>query len=73
MNKLKYYRELKGLSRKQLSIKSGVSVRTIEALEYGFRKIDSTAAKTIYLLSDALGLCLMEDLLDIESYKCREL
>lgn len=64
-----YYRQLKGLSRKQLSIKSGVSVRTIEALEYGLRKIDLTAAKTVYLLSNALGLAFMEDLLDIENYK----
>lgn len=69
MNKLMYYRQLMSLSRKQLSIKSGVSVRTIEALELGFRDINLTSAKTVFLLSNALGLSLMEDLLDIESYK----
>lgn len=69
MNKLMYYRQLMSLSRKQLSIKSGVSVRTIEALEYGFRDINLTSAKTVFLLSNALGLAFMEDLLDIECYR----
>lgn len=58
----------KGLSRKQLSEKTGVDVRSIEKYETGERKIRDAASDRIYSLAKGLN-CRMEDLMVRERLK----
>ena len=53
MNRVKYYRELKGMSQEQLEKASGVSRVTISELE-NFKKED-VKMKTMIAIADALG------------------
>lgn len=55
-NFLKGFRESRKLTRKQLSDKTKISVRTIIAYENGERKLRSASLSTIFLLCYALAL-----------------
>ena len=57
-NKLKYYRELKGLSQEELSEQSKVSRTTISGLENGTIKV--TTNTTMDRLASALGVSTIE-------------
>ena len=65
MTKLKEKREQRGLSRSQLATKTGISLRTIEALEQGLRPIEKAQVLTVIKLADALD-CSVYDLINIE-------
>ena len=60
-SRLKIVREYKGLSRSQLSEKSGINYRSIEAYEQGLKDINNASVKTVLALSKALEC----DLFDI--------
>lgn len=62
---LKEIRTQKGVSQSELSRKSGVSIRNIQAYEQGQINIDNASAMTVYQLCKALG-CRYEDILSIE-------
>lgn len=59
MDRLREHREAKGLSREALARASRVSMKTIEAHEYG--RTSDVSVSIAYRISDALGLS-MEDL-----------
>ena len=59
--KLADIRNERGLSQRQLSEKSGVSIRMIQHYEQGFKDINKASAETIYRLAKSLN-CKMEDL-----------
>lgn len=63
MTKLELFRKEKGLSRKELSLKSHISLRTIEHLEQKDRDIKKSQYNIIKALADALN-CKIEDLID---------
>lgn len=65
VSSLKIIREKKGLSRKEVSERSGVNLRSLQDYEQGHKDIASAKGETLYRLSLALG-CTMEALLDIE-------
>ncbi len=60
---LKRIRNAYGISQKELSIKSGVSVRSIQMYEQRNKDINKANSITLYMLSRVLG-CNMEDLLE---------
>ena len=53
---LKYYRCRKGISQRELSEISGVSLRLIQHYEQGFRDISKAQAITVCKLASALGV-----------------
>lgn len=59
---LKWIREEKGITQKQLSEISGVSIKTIQALEQNERNIDNARLETLINLSIALH-CKISDLI----------
>lgn len=61
-NKLTYFRELRKLSKKQLSDLSGVNLRSINYYEEDTSLLKKAQAETLYALSKTLD-CTMEDLL----------
>lgn len=61
MNKLQELRKERMLSQKELSELSGVSARTIKALEQGYRDINKTSTTNLLRLAKTIG-CSMEDL-----------
>ena len=63
MNKLKERRKAAKMTQAQLSEKSGVDIRIVQALEQGYRDINKAAAATVRDLARAVG-CTVEDLLD---------
>lgn len=62
MNNLKQIRIKKGITRKELAEKSGISARTIESYEQGKRNINKAKIETIIKLSKALE-CNIEDIM----------
>ena len=64
--KLKEMRMKKGLTQEQLSEKSGVSFHTIQAYEYGLRRIDGAALETLCRFAIALD-CRIRDIIEGES------
>ena len=62
---LKDIRMEKKISQSELSRKSGVSIRNIQAYEQGQININNASAVTVYNLCKALG-CKYEEVLDIE-------
>lgn len=66
---LKKEREEKGLTQKQLSEISGISIKTIQAIEQNERNIDNSKLETLLNLSIALQ-CKISDL--IENPKLKE-
>ncbi|SFG26962.1 XRE family transcriptional regulator [Oribacterium sp. WCC10] len=72
---LKTLRELKGISRKDLALATGISFRSIQDYEQGHKELSSAKADTILKMSKALD-CTMEDLIsdvDLSSLKPSEL
>lgn len=63
-SKLKWTRELKGLSQRELAELSGVTKRMIECYEQGTRDINLASAAAVYKLATALGVP-MESLLNV--------
>lgn len=59
---LKTLRELKGISRKELADRTGISFRSIQDYEQGHKDICSAKAETILKMAKVLG-CTMEDLI----------
>ena len=64
--KLREMRMKKSLTQEQLSEKSGVSFHTIQAYEYGLRRIDGAALETLCRLAIALD-CRIRDIIEGES------
>ena len=62
---LKEIRELKGLSRKEVSEISGINFRSLQDYEQGHKNIASAKGETLYRLSLTLG-CTMEELIQGE-------
>ena len=62
VSKLKEFRKWKKLSQNELSLLSGVPVRTIKSYEQGTADISKAQAETLYSLSETLG-CSIEDLI----------
>lgn len=62
MNNLKQIRTKKGITRKELAEKSGISARTIESYEQRKRNINKAKIETIIKLSKALE-CNIEDIM----------
>lgn len=58
---LKNIRESKGLSRKEVSERSGINFRSLQDYEQGHKNIASAKGETLYRLSLTLG-CSMEEL-----------
>lgn len=73
MNKLKYIRKKKGMTRKELSEKSGINIRTIEGYEQGNRDIEMAYIDTLLSLSISLE-CKISDLLENKNTieKCKQ-
>lgn len=63
MNNLKFLRIKKGMTRKELSEKSGINIRTIEGYEQGKRDIEMAYIDTILSLSIVLD-CKISDLIE---------
>ena len=53
-SRLKYFREDKGMSQSELAKASGVSLRTIQAFEMGYRDINKAQVITVLQLAEAL-------------------
>ena len=64
--KLKEKRMEKSMTQEQLSEKSGVSVRTIQAYECGLRRIDGATLETLCRFAIALD-CRIRDIIEDES------
>ena len=64
--KLKEMRMEKDLTQEQLSERSGISVRTIQAYECGLRRIDGATLETLCRFAIALD-CRIRDTIDGES------
>jgi transcriptional regulator with XRE-family HTH domain len=65
MSKLAELRKLKGLSQRELGVKSEVSIRMIQNYEQGAKDINRAELKTAVNLARVLG-CHAEDLLEEE-------
>ena len=61
---LKRVRLSKGFTQKGLSEATGISLRTIQHWEQGSKDFNQAAAMTVYAVSQALGVDML-DLLDI--------
>jgi transcriptional regulator with XRE-family HTH domain len=61
---LKRVRASKGFTQKGLSEATGISLRTIQHWEQGSKDFNQAAAMTVYAVSQALGVDMIE-LLDI--------
>lgn len=64
---MKSLREKAGLSRKQLSEKTGINIRTIEAYEQGLKDINGAKLKTLLKLCLVLDCKLVELITDEET------
>lgn len=63
MTKLKAVRKNYGMTRNQLSMLTGIPVKTLEALEQGRRKITGLKIDRFFLLCEALN-CKPEDIIE---------
>ncbi len=68
MNNLQKIRKERGLTRKALSVISGIPEKSLENLEYGRRAIDGTKLDTLCSLAIALDVSIY-DLLESENLK----
>lgn len=66
MGNLKHIRINKGMSRAELSEKSGVKLTAIRDYEQNHKPINKASAISVYKLSNALDVK-MEDLLDYDN------
>lgn len=53
-SRLKFFREEKGLTQQELAEKSGVSLRSIQNYEQGFKDINGAKVVTVLALAEAL-------------------
>ena len=53
-SRLKFFRELRGMSQSELAEKSGVLLRTIQAYEQGYKDINKAQVITVLRLAEAL-------------------
>lgn len=60
---LRYFRNAYGCSQKELAIKSGVSLRSIQMYEQRNKDINKASAYTLFRLAKVLG-CSIEDLIE---------
>lgn len=67
MSKLQDRRKELDMTQVQLSRKSSVSLKQIQAIESDFRKIETKSVVTLYKLSKALK-CDMEELVDVSKF-----
>ena len=63
MTNLKKYRERAGITQSELSLRTGVNLRTLQDYEQGSKPINKAAAITVYRIAKALGVN-VEDLLE---------
>lgn len=63
MTNLKKYRERAGITQAELSLRTGVNLRTLQDYEQGSKPINKAAAITVYRIAKALGVN-VEDLLE---------
>ena len=63
---LKELREQKGISQKELSEKTNISIRTIQSYEQNWRDINGANLKTLLSLCKALDCTLLDILTDEE-------
>ena len=64
MTKLKEIRRAKGLTQKDLANMVGVSLKTLQAYEQGFRPLEHASAIDVYRIAKILDTTI-ENLLDI--------
>jgi len=64
---LKIFRQMVNISQKELSIRSGVSFRTIQQYEQRAKNINKASGETLVRLANAL-YCSVEDLLEIDNH-----
>lgn len=62
---LAFLREDKRITQRQLSERSGVSLRTLQDYEQGQKPINKAAAITVHRIAQALGVT-VEDLLEMD-------
>lgn len=55
-SRLKYWREEKGMTQQELAEKSGVSLRSIQNYEQGFKDINGAKVVTVLALAEALDV-----------------
>lgn len=65
MTSLQLARQAVGLSQSELAKKSGVPLRTLQALEIGARDINKSSVITVYKLAKAIG-CPIEEIMEDE-------
>ena len=63
MTNLKKYRERAGITQAELSLRTGVNMRTLQDYEQGRKPINQAAAITVYRIARALGVN-VEDILE---------
>lgn len=63
---LKYFRELKGMTQAELAEASGVSLRTIQAYEQGYKDINKGQLITGLKLAEALD-CDIYDIINMRT------
>lgn len=63
MTNLKKHRERAGITQAELSLRTGVNLRTLQDYEQGSKPINKAAAITVYRIAKALGVN-VEDLLE---------
>lgn len=68
MNKLKEIRKRSNLTQKELSQRSGVSLRTLQDYEQGNKKLMSANAATVFKFAIVLGVN-GEDLIDYDNLR----
>ena len=54
-SRLKYQRELKGMSQSELSKASGIPLRNIQAYEQGYKDINKAQVVTVLQLAETIG------------------
>lgn len=68
---LKILRELRGMSRRELAERTGISFRSIQDYEQGHKDLASAKGETLQKISQVLG-CSMEDLITEEDLSQRK-
>lgn len=65
--KLKQKRQKRGITQKELSSLSGVSIRAIQQYEQRVKDIDKAQARSVYKIAQAIS-CPLEDLLEFSDF-----
>lgn len=65
-NRLKWMREYKGMTQKELADKSGVNLAMIQHYEQGYKDINNAKVLTVLSLAEALGCDVYEIINDRE-------